>query len=135
MIVGTLLIFLAVLVFFANKEYLTQYLTPLFGVYFRWFFSPVALLTGLHMFIGKSSFDLRRGLGLILFWLSSVSLWSFIAEGTSEKKLFFDVHTPLIRSFDTIPSVTLIVGCLFFSLYLLFHISYRRILGKMGNAT
>jgi len=131
MIVGTVLVFLAVLVFFADKEYLTRYLTPLFGVYFRWFFSPVALLTGLHMLIGKNSFDLRRGLGLILFWLSSVSLWSFIVDETLSKKLFFDIHTPLIRTFDTIPAMTLIIGCLLFSLYLLFHISYRRILGKM----
>lgn len=135
MIVGTVLVFLAVLVFFADKEYLTRYLTPLFGVYFRWFFSPVALLTGLHMLIGKSSFDLRRGLWLILFWLSSVSLWSFIVDEPLTKKLFFDIHTPLIRTFDTIPTMTLIIGCLLFSLYLLFHISYRRILGKMWNAT
>lgn len=87
------------------------------------------------MFIGKSSFDLRRGLGLILFWLSSVSLWSFIVDEPLVKKLFFDIHTPLIRTFDTIPAMTLIIGVLLFSLYLLFHVSYRRILGKMWNAT
>ncbi len=135
MIVGVVLIFLSVLVFFADKDYLTRYLTPLFGVHFRWFFSPVALLTGLHMFIGKSAFDMRRGGGLALFWLSSVSLWSFLAEDYGTKKLFFDVHEPLIRTFDTIPAMTLIIGCLAFALYLLFHISYRRIFGKMSDAT
>ncbi len=135
MIGGVVLIFLAVLVFFADKDYLTRYLTPLFGLHFRWFFSPVALLTGLHMFIGKSAFDLRRGGGLVLFWLSSVSLWGFIAEDYATKKLFFDVHSPLIQTFDTIPAITLIVGCLAFSLYLLFHVSYRRIFGKMSDAT
>jgi len=135
MIVGVILIFLAVLVFFADKDYLTRYLTPLFGLHFRWFFSPVALLTGLHMFIGKSSFDMRRGGGLILFWLSSVSLWSFVDKDYAIKKLFFDIHEPLIRTFDTIPALTLIVGCLAFALYLLFHISYRRIFGTMSDAT
>lgn len=135
MIGGVVLIFLAVLVFFADKEYLTRYLTPLFGVHFRWFFSPVALLTGLHMFIGKSSFDMRRGGGLVLFWLSGVSFWSFLSDEYATKKLFFDLHEPLIRTFDTIPAVTLIVGCLAFALYLLFHISYRRIFGKMSDAT
>ncbi len=135
MIGGVVLIFLAVLVFFADKDYLTRYLTPLFGLHFRWFFSPVALLTGLHMFIGKSAFDLRRGGGLVLFWLSSVSLWGFIAEDYVIKKLFFDVHGPLIQTFDTIPAITLIIGCLAFSLYLLFHVSYRRIFGKMSDAT
>ncbi len=135
MIGGVVLIFLAVLVFFADKDYLTRYLTPLFGVHFRWFFSPVALLTGLHMFIGKSSFDMRRGGGLALFWLSSVSLWSFIDEEYAVRKLFFDINEPLIRTFDTIPALTLIVGCLAFALYLLFHISYRRIFGKMSDAT
>lgn len=72
---------------------------------------------------------------MVLFWLSSVSLWSFIAEEYATKKLFFDVHEPLIRTFDTIPAITLIVGILAFSLYLLFHISYRRIFGKMSDAT
>lgn len=135
MIVAVVLIFLAVLVFFADKDYLTRYLTPLFGVHFRWFFSPVAVLTGLHMFIGKSSFDLRRGGGLVLFWLSSVSLWSFLKEGYDFKKLFFDIHSPLIQTFDTIPSVTLLVWMLAFSLYLLFHVSYGKIFGKVGDAT
>jgi hypothetical protein len=87
------------------------------------------------MFIGKSAFDLRRGGGLVLFWLSSVSLWSFITEEYATQKLFFDVHGPLIQTFDTIPAITLIIGCLAFSLYLLFHISYRRIFGKMSDAT
>lgn len=71
----------------------------------------------------------------MLFWLSSVSLWSFISENYANKKLFFDVHEPLIRTFDTIPAMTLIIGCLAFALYLLFHISYRRIFGKMSDAT
>lgn len=31
--------------------------------------------------------------------------------------------------------MTLVIGCLAFSLYLLFHVSYRRIFGKMSDAT
>lgn len=131
MIVGFLLIFAAILVFFANKEYLAQGLVPIFGTYFRWFFSPIACLVGLHMVFGKSSFDMRRGLGLLLFWVSSVSLWSHFYE---KRWLFFDVHDVLVSWFDKIPALTLLFGFLFFSVYLLFHVSYRKILAKFWEA-
>lgn len=76
MVVGFVLIFAAILVFFAQKEYLSKPLSFAFGPYFRWFFSPISCLVGLHMIFGKSVFDLRRALGLLFFWISSVSLWS-----------------------------------------------------------
>lgn len=131
MIVGFLLIFGAILVFFAEKTYLEDALSPLFGPYFRWFFSPVACLVGLHMVFGKSAFDLRRGLGLLFFWISSVSLWSMFYD---KSRLFFDIHGPLIEWFDDIPALTLLFGFLFLSLYLLFHVSYRKILSQFGEA-
>jgi len=131
MIVGFLLIFGAILVFFAQKTYLEDALSPLFGPYFRWFFSPVACLVGLHMVFGKSAFDLRRGLGLLFFWISSVSLWSMFYD---KSRLFFDIHGPLIEWFDEIPALTLLFGFLFLSLYLLFHVSYRKILSQFGEA-
>ena len=106
MMVGFLLIFLAVLVFFAEKSYISQALAPLFGVYFRWFFSPVACLVGVHMVLGKSAFDVRRAVGLLLFWASSVSLWSYF--DTVTQVLFFDFHKPLITILDKIPSLTLL---------------------------
>lgn len=130
-IVGFLLIFAAILVFFAQKEYLSRALSPLFGPNFRWFFSPISCLVGLHMIFGKSSFDLRRGLGLLFFWISSVSLWSNFYDKSG---LFFDIHDPLIVWFDKIPALTLIFGFLFLSLYLLFHVSYRKILSQFGEA-
>lgn len=83
------------------------------------------------MVFGKSSFDLRRGLGLLFFWISSVSLWSYFETGGN---FFFDVHTPLITWFDKIPALALMFGFLFFSLYLLFHVSYRKILSQFGEA-
>ncbi len=89
MLVGFGLIFAAVLVFFADKTYLSRALFPLFGPYYRWFFSPIAALVGTHMIFGKSSFDLRRGLGMGLFWLASVSLWSHFENMNG---LFFDIH-------------------------------------------
>ncbi len=84
------------------------------------------------MIFGKSSFDMRRGLGLLFFWISSVSLWSYFY---AERGLFFDVHDPLILWFDKIPAITLLIGFLLFSLYLLFHISYRKILSQFGEAS
>jgi DNA segregation ATPase FtsK/SpoIIIE-like protein len=126
-----LLIFAAILVFFAQKEYLEQALSPLFWPYFRWFFSPISCLVWAHMVFGKSAFDMRRGLGLLFFWISSVSLWSYF-DGS--KRFFFDVHDPLIVWFDKIPALTLLFGFLFFSLYLLFHVSYRKIISQFGEA-
>ncbi len=66
----------------------------------------------------------------MFFWISSVSLWSNFYE---KKNLFFDVHSPLITWFDKIPALTLIFGFLFFSLYLLFHVSYRKILSQFSE--
>lgn len=131
MIFGFALIFAAILVFFAQKDYLSDALSPLFWPYFRWFFSPIACLVGFHMVFGKSAFDLRRGLGLLFFWISSVSLWSYF---DGKKWLFFDVHDPLITWFDKIPALTLIFGSLLLSLYLLFHVSYRKILSQFWEA-
>ena len=74
---------------------------------------------------------MRRGLGLLFFWISSVSLWSYFDGG---KNFFFDIHGPLITWFDKIPALTLLFGFLFFSLYLLFHVSYRKILSQFGEA-
>jgi hypothetical protein len=124
MAVWFLLIFAAILVFFAQKKYLEQALSPLFWPYFRWFFSPIACLVGAHMVFGKSAFDMRRGLGLLFFWISSVSLWSYF-DGKKTSSLI-STH-PLITWFDKIPALTLLFGFLFFSLYLLFHVSYRKI--------
>lgn len=131
MIVGFFLIFAAVLVFFAQKKYLSEALAPIFGPYYRWFFSPIAVAVGAHMAFGKSSFDVRRGLGLLFFWMSSVSIWCYFAEAEG---LFFDIHTPLIEWFDKIPAITLLFGFLLFSLYLLFHVSYRKILSQFKDA-
>jgi len=83
------------------------------------------------MVFGKSAFDMRRGLGLLFFWISSVSLWSYF-DGS--QKFFFDIHDPLITWFDKIPALTLLFGFLFFSLYLLFHVSYRKIISQFGEA-
>ena len=83
------------------------------------------------MVFGKSAFDMRRGLGLLFFWISSVSLWSYFDGG---KNFFFDIHGPLITWFDKIPALTLLFGFLFFSLYLLFHVSYRKIISQFGEA-
>lgn len=45
------------------------------------------------------------------------------------------MHEPLIQWFDKIPALTLLFGFLFFSLYLLFHVSYRKILSQFGEAS
>ncbi len=82
------------------------------------------------MVFGKSSFDLRRALGLLFFWISSVSLWS---NFYGKNGLFFDVHGPLVEWFDKIPALSLLFGFLFLSLYLLFHVSYRKILSHFGE--
>lgn len=44
------------------------------------------------------------------------------------------MHDPLIEWFDKIPALTLLFGFLFLSLYLLFHVSYRKILSQFGEA-
>ena len=79
------------------------------------------------MIFWKSVFDLRRALGLLFFWISSVSLWSNFYD---KKWLFFDVHEPLVQWFDKIPALSLLFWFLFLSLYLLFHVSYRKIIAQ-----
>lgn len=57
------------------------------------------------MVFGKSSFDMRRALGLLFFWISSVSIWSYFVDRST---LFFDIHDPLIMWFDRIPALVLL---------------------------
>lgn len=130
MIIGFFLAFAAVLVFFANKEYLDWSLTPIFWPDYRWFFSPIAFLVWLHMVIGRSEFDLRRWVGLLLYWVAIVSLWGNFS-GTSEP--IFDLHIQFLGWFDKIPTLFLLFTCLFLSLYLLFHVSYRKIFHGMTD--
>jgi succinate dehydrogenase/fumarate reductase cytochrome b subunit len=84
------------------------------------------------MVFGKSAFDMRRGLGLLFFWISSVSLWSYF-DGKKTSSLMSTIH--LLSWFDKIPALTLIFGFYFCFLSIsLFHVSYRKILSQFGEA-
>lgn len=76
---------------------------------------------------------MRRIIGLILYWISAISLTQYY--GDDSRNIFFDIHQKLIEAFDVIPSLSLLYGLLFFSLYLLFHISYSKILTQFGEGS
>lgn len=78
LLTGFLLVFLAVLVFFANRDYLDIVFVPLFGESYRWIFSPIIGAVGLRLLLGKNNFDQRRLLGLALFWLGCVTLYGYL---------------------------------------------------------
>lgn len=74
-------------------------------------------------------------MGILLFWLSLESLIGVFSGNNPEKiggiKVVtgvFDIHDMLAGVFGAVPSIVLFVGVFLFSLYLVFRISYIKIL-------
>ena len=87
---------------------------------------------GARLLLGKSNFDIRRLVGLALFWLGALTLAGHLGK-TGVSIALFDVHPMAIEYLDVIPTITLCIGIILFSLYLLFHISYAQVVQSMGK--
>jgi hypothetical protein len=107
----------------------------LFGEWNRFIFAPVLLLLGAFISFRKIAWNSTRFIGILLFWLSLESLIGIFAgndptkvDGTVIITGAFDIHTALSGVFGSVPSLVLFIGLFLFSLYLIFRISYIKIL-------
>ncbi len=130
---GGLCITLGVLMFFSAQEtstvwyYLSQFWLKLYWEYYRIIFSSILVALWWMIVVKKASWSISRLLGVILFWISVVSLLSFWSD---IKVAFFDSHIKLINLVWKTSAIIFLVFLFLSSLYLTLRISYRAILSK-----
>ncbi|MBS9783783.1 DNA translocase FtsK [Candidatus Gracilibacteria bacterium] len=143
--IGTLLIILAVLVFFSTQEvtttgnapligkYLSKAGTLLFGKeYYRWIFSPIVGILGVMIIAKKAYWSGWRFVGLILFFLSATSLLGWYS---GEKIGLFNIYSELEKFIGKSSAFIFLFGLFFISIYLILRIAYWRALGKIKDIT
>lgn len=134
---GWFLVFLAVLVFLGNVHSTVGSLVGdiasfFFGPAFREIFSAPVLILGLLIAFQRLAWNMVRLIGLILYWISVTSLYAWWKGATVLGA--FDVHSWMLEFWGTAPAGLLFVGGILTSLYLMFRISYRKILAHVHGA-
>ena len=93
------------------------------------------MLLGAFISFRKIAWNSTRLVGILLFWLSLESLIGVFSRndptklgGTRVMTGVFDIHEAISGVFGPVPSLVLFIGVFLFSLYLIFRISYIRIL-------
>ncbi len=108
--------------------YINLSLELLFWIYYKYIFSIIVILIGFFLFIKENfSFNLSRFIWLILFLLSLTSLFWFFLK---DYKSVFNFSYTFINLFWFIPWIIFIFIILLFSLFLIFRISYKKIIKK-----
>ncbi len=130
---GLFLVFLAVLVFFADTtstagSIIEQGLTYLIGSAYRVVFSPIVGAVGILVLVGRIRLHFLRFLGLGLFWLSEASLAGML---TTEDTGMLDVHSMLVGWMGTVPTGVFLFGLVLFGLYGALSVPWIRIFSKI----
>ncbi len=136
-IIGVALVFAALVAFFSNTESAAgRLLIPVFeylyGPQYRWLFSVSTGLLGILLALGRVGWSSVRALGLLLFWISSVSLVSYLEPGIVVG--IFDLHRVFGGWFGDIAAGFLLSVLLLFSLVLAYDIHPRTLVSIAGSA-
>lgn len=134
-IAWVVLAFLWMLAFFWNSDSLIGWVLDWFLVFMFWethkyLFGPVMMLLGLLISLWKLQWNNARILWIILFWISADSLLGFFSD---LKTWLFDFSDYLNDFFWKTPAVFLSLGWLLLSAYLMFRISYIKVLKKVSG--
>lgn len=136
--IATFFIVLWALSIFAETDstawfYVFRLLKSLFWNFYQIIFSPIILILGVLIFFKEwFSFNNSRFFGLILYFISFTSLvWSFNNWYNS----FFNFSDLLVSFFWNISWVIFLIMIFLFSLFLMFRISYKKILKKFISYT
>lgn len=106
--------------------FISGFLEVIFWKYFMYFISPIVLLVGVLLFaVERFSFNLWRFLGLILYLISSTTFLAFFIKNYIAILSLESFYTDY---FGTIPGFIFNLLILLFSLFLLFRISYKKII-------
>jgi len=117
-------------VFSGNESTLAVRLNPLwetlFGMYYQFIFSPIIILMGVFItFRPRFILTFPRFLGLLLFFVSSISILGFFRGYYESVFNFSDI---IVGFFWQIPWFIFLLVLFLASLYILFQINYKKIL-------
>ncbi|MBW7955037.1 DNA translocase FtsK [Candidatus Gracilibacteria bacterium] len=136
--IATFFIVLGALSIFAETDstagfYVFRLLKSLFGNFYQIIFSPIILILGVLIFFKEGfSFNNSRFFGLILYFISFTSLVGSFNNGYNS---FFNFSDLLVSFFGNISGVIFLIMIFLFSLFLMFRISYKKILKKFISYT
>lgn len=135
-VIGWLLLFLGVLVLAGSDSstagsFVTSIGTTLFGDNYRFIFAPIVTVLGFLIVINKLSWNMIRFVGLLMFWISVVSLENIFSS--PYKAGLFDFGSFFVNFLGYTPALVFLIGGFLVSLYLTLRISYRRIFGSIHS--
>ncbi|EKD29893.1 MAG: hypothetical protein ACD_78C00224G0002, partial [uncultured bacterium (gcode 4)] len=135
-IIGWVLLFLGVLVLAGDSgstagSFVASVGTTIFGENYRFIFAPIIAILGLLIAINKLSWNTVRFVGLLLFWVSIVSLESIFMHPF--RSGLFDFGTFFQNFLGKAPALVFLIGWVLVSLYLTLRISYRKIFGAIHS--
>ncbi|EKD30055.1 MAG: hypothetical protein ACD_78C00170G0005 [uncultured bacterium (gcode 4)] len=133
-IVGWLLLFLGILVLAGDTNSTVGSIvadigTIIFGTDFRWIFAPIVTVLGSLIIINKLSWSMVRLIGLLMFWISVVSLENIFSHPYEAGLL--DFGSFFVSFLGYTPALVFLIGGFLVSLYLTLRISYRKIFGSI----
>ena len=106
----------------------------LFGNSFRFIFSPILLVFGAMILIRKTEWNAMKGFGILGFFVSVTSLLGWFSREHSPK-MFFNIYEPLQNMVGPAMAFIFLLAILLVSLYLIFQLSYAKILKNVGHHT
>ena len=115
-------------------QYFTLAGEYLFGGYFRFIFSPILLVFGAMILLRKTEWNALKGFGILGFFVSVTSLLGWFSRENSPK-MFFNIYDPLQNMVGPAMAFIFLLAILLVSLYLIFQLSYAKILKNVGHHT
>lgn len=113
--------------------YVYKVLDYLFGVYYQFIFSPIILLLGVFIFAKEGFwFNNSRFFGMILYFLSLNTIFGSIDKSYES---FFNFQKSFAGFFWENAAFVFMLMIFFFSLFLMFRISYKKIIKKVMSFT
>ena len=103
--------------------------TTIFGTDYRFIFAPIVTILGFLIVINKLSWNMVRFVGLLLFWISVVSLENIFSHPFEAG--LFDFGSFFVSFLGKAPALVFLIGGFLVSLYLTLRISYRKIFGTI----
>lgn len=133
-IVGWILLFLGVLVLAGDTastmgSIVASIGTTIFGSDYRFIFAPIITILGFLIVINKLSWNMVRFIGLLMFWISVVSLENIFSSPFNSG--LFDFGGFFVSFLGKTPALVFLIGGFLVSLYLTLRISYRKIFGTI----
>ena len=112
-VVGWVLLFLGILVLAGDStstmgSIVTSIGTTIFGTDYRFIFAPIVTILGILIVINKLSWNMIRFLGLLMFWVSVVSLENIFS--TPFESGLLDFGSFFVSFLGKTPALVFLIG-------------------------